>query len=182
MENLKPSLQKRQKHRDKRLGEELIECYRIGVRYSRRRKSWDAAKRYKTKTEADFEGTNNKENMKVMHGGGSKFPSDNLEPLIRFLNTHTGKHWDKIYSELSQKINKNTMTGLHVFQHLFDFVETKVFIENKKVFSLNFSYQRSGTEKYELVSYEKYPKFYVHPKTGILLKARMLKRKKTIEP
>lgn len=173
MEDLKPSLRTRQKRRDKRMGEELIECYRSGGRWSGTR-----GKGYKKRIHRNLEFAPAKESMKAIHNGGIKYPTDDLEPLIRFLNTHTGKYWNKVYSELSQKMDKNTMTGLHVFQHIWDFVEKDVWVENKRFYSLAIRFQRSDTEKHELVSYEKWPKFYIHPKTGVLQKARLWKRSK----
>jgi hypothetical protein len=107
-----------------------------------------------------------------MHNGGSKFFNDNLEPLIRFLNTHCGKNWNKIFKELCLKLDKRTVSGLHVFNHLWDFVYINVQLENKKVY-----YMRSGRLE-ELLSWGKWPRFYVNPKTGQLCKARFYNEKK----
>jgi hypothetical protein len=159
-EYMKPSLLKRQKRRDKRLGKELIECYRYsGIK--------PAKGRYKNNASKDnYAHAKKQESMKFMHGGGTKRFRDNIEPLIRFLNTHQGKNWNKIYSELCTKLDRRTVSGEHVFNHLWDFVFIKVKIENKKAFA-----HRYGKIE-ELVSYGLWPKFYVHPKTGQLCKAR----------
>src|SRR5206468_2504995 len=109
--------------------------------------------------------------MKFMYGGGTKEFNDNLEPLIRFLNIHQGKNWNKLYKELCTKLDKRTVADLHVFKHLWDFVILHVRIENKKVV-----YMRFGKWE-ELVSREKWPNFYVHPKTGQLCKAPSFKKK-----
>jgi transposase-like protein len=165
LEYLKPSLQKRQKRRDKRLGEEVIECYRRGSRSKQ-------MKGYKNKLKRNqYELARQKEAMKFMHGGGTKYFNDNLEPMLRFLNTHLGKNWNKLYGELCGKLDKRTLPGLHVFNHIWDFVYTDVIIQNKKAYYIHFGkYQ-------ELVSSEKWMKFYVHPKTGQLMKARFIKWK-----
>src|SRR5438067_13792198 len=93
LDYLKPSLQKRQKRRDKRLGEELIECYRRGWRTKQK-------KGYKNKLKRDnYSLAKQREGMKFMHGGGTKEFNDNFEPLIRFLNTNQGKNWNKLYKE-----------------------------------------------------------------------------------
>lgn len=157
---LKPSLQKRQKRRDKRLGEEVIECYRYS--FTKPQKGG-----YKNKIRKnEYAYAKKQESIKFMHDRGTKYLNDNLEPLIRFLNTHQGKNWNKLYKELCIKLDKRTVSGLHVFNHLWDFVILKVKIENKKIY-----YLQSGRLT-ELVSYEKWPKFYIHPKTGQLCKAR----------
>lgn len=160
-------MQQRQKRRDKRLNEELIESYRKGWRLK-------TAKGYRKRVcHNQFEGTKNQESMKEMHGGGTKYFNDNLEPLIRYLNSHVGKHWDKVFSELSSKMDKSSVSGLHVFQHLFDFVHTKVVIEVRKVYGTHQGYWAGR----ELISYEKQPRFYVHPKSGVLMKAKLRKWK-----
>ncbi|MBC7921211.1 MAG: hypothetical protein H7Z75_08980 [Ferruginibacter sp.] len=167
MENadlLKPALRKRQKRRDKRLAEELIECYRSGWRVK-------TSKGYRKQLrQSQFERAKHQEGMKEMHGGGRKLMTDNLEPLIRYLRSNVGQHWDKVYSNLSNKLDKSSVTGLHVFQHLTDFVHTKVILENRKVYPADLSWCRRGST--ELVSHEKWPSFYVHPKSGVLMEAK----------
>jgi transposase-like protein len=162
---LKPSLQKRQKRRDKRLDEELIECYRRGWKTKQ-------IKGYKDRVKRNlYEHAKQKESMKFKHGGGTRSFNDNLEPLQRFLASNVGKNWDKLYSELSKQLNKNTISGLHVFNHLFDFVYEKVVIDGKKVYYIKWG-------KYnELRSSERFPKFYINPKTGQLVKAKLITNK-----
>lgn len=160
LEYLKPSLQRRQKRRDKRLDEELIECYRHGTRSNRKNG-------YKNKLRQNqYEHARSHESMKYMHSGGTKSFNDNLEPMIRFLNARVGKNWNKTHAELCSRLSKRTVSGLHVFNHLYDFVYENTIIKEKKVFCMKFGrYQ-------ELVSTEKSPKFYIHQKTGQLMKAR----------
>ncbi len=111
-----------------------------------------------------------------MHGGGTKYFNDNLEPMIRFLNSKVGKNWNKVHAQLCKDLNKKTISGLHVFNHLFDFVQLNTYIENKKIY-----YLRNG-KLTELISTEKYPRFYIHPTTGQLKKAKLtvLKERKII--
>lgn len=162
-EFLKPSLQKRQKRRDKRLGEELIECYRYGRGYNFKRG-------YKNKVRKNnYENAARVEGMKKMHYGGTKMFNDNLEPLQRLLNTNQGKNWNKLYKILCLKLDRRTLSGEHVFNHLWDYVFVNVTIENKKVYCIQFGVMQ------ELTSTEKCPKFYIHPKTGQLMKARQAK-------
>ena len=170
MENLqylKPSLQKRQKRRDKRLDEELIECYRYGT-------SSKQKKGYKNKLKRNlYEQASAHESMKFMHGGGTKNFNDNLEPMKRFLTSNVGKNWNKVHSKLCSLLSKKTVSGLHVFNHLYDFVFEKTFTDGKRVF-----YQNIFGTVDELLSSEKWPRFYVHHKTGQLMKAKMYKEKK----
>lgn len=101
-----------------------------------------------------------------MHGGGTKYFNDNLEPLMRFLNTYQGSNWNKLYKELCRSLDKRKLSGLHVFNHLWDFVFIDTYIEDKKVYCIRYGCLQ------ELVSTEKWPRFYVNPKTGQLFKAR----------
>lgn len=159
VEYLKPSLQQRQKRRDKRLDEEVIECYRRGSRTKQ-------MKGYKNKRKRNmYEHASQKESMKFMHGGGTKYFNDNLEPLIRYLGKNTRRPWNKVYSELCRKLDKTTVSGLHVFNHIFDYVSEHVWIENKEVYELKYG------RKTPVISREKGKSFYVHPQTGLLLMA-----------
>lgn len=165
LQYLKPSLQKRQKRRDKRLDEEVIECYRRGTRSKQK-------KGYKNKLRRNnFEHAHHHESIKFMHGGGTKYFNDNLEPLIRFLNSKVGKNWNKVHEELCNNLNKRTVSGLHVFNHLYDFVQLNTHIKNKKVYYMHWG------KPTELISAEKYPRFYIHPKTGQLMKAKLISNK-----
>ena len=156
---LKPSLQTRQKRRDKRLDEEVIECYRRGWRTKQ-------MKGYKNKRKRNmYEHASQRESMKFMHGGGSKYFNDNLEPLVRYLESNTRRSWNKVYSELCHRLDKTTVSGVHVFNHIFDFVSEHVWIENKEVYELKFG------RKALVISRGKWKSFYVHPQTGLLLMA-----------
>ncbi len=158
-EYLKPSLQHRQKRRDKRLGEEVIECYRRGW-HTKKMKGYD--KKFKPN---HFENAHQHESIKFMHGGGTRSFNDNLKPLERFLLSKVGKNWNKVHSELCSKLDKTTVNGLHVFNHLFDFVHINTFTEGKQVF-----YYRNG-KKEMLYSSPYWPRFYINHKTGQLVKA-----------
>ena len=169
MENLqylKPSLQNRQKRRDKRLDEELIECYRGGSRSKQ-------MKDYKNKLKRNlYEHAPLHESMKYKHGADTKYFNDNLEPMTRLLVSSVGKNWNKVYSALCSRLSKRSVPGLHVFNHLQDFVHVNTINDNGRIL-----YMRFG-EYTELVSREKWPRFYVNHKTGQLMKAKMIKRDK----
>lgn len=157
---LKPSLRKRQKRRDKRLHEELIECYRSGNQGKNKRKGYQ-----KNAGNTDFENEKQKEGIKA-RSGGFKLQCDNLSLLIRFLEKHEGKYWNKVYSQLCKKMDKKTLLGQHVFDHLEDFVVTNVKIEDGKIIGQS----RWGSPQ-ELISYW-HPQFYVHPKSGQLMRVK----------
>ena len=164
LQYLKPSLQKRQKRRDKRLDEELIECYRRGNRSKQMKGYSNMIKRN------NFEHAFQHESMKFKHGGGSRYFNDNLEPMLRLLERRCNRPWNKTFSELNKQLDKSTVSGLHVFKHVSDYVHENVWIENKKVYHLQFGRKR------ELVSSGTTKNFYVHPINGLLKKARQVSR------
>ena len=168
LQYLKPSLQRRQKRRDKRLDEELIECYRHG----RRSKQMKGYRNMVTRN--NFEHAFQHESMKFKHGGGSRYFNDNLEPLVRLLERRCNRPWNKTFSELNKQLDKHTVGGLHVFKHVFDYVHENVWIENKKIYYYQFGKKR------ELVSCGTTKNFYVHPKNGLLKKARQVSRNELI--
>lgn len=157
---LKPSLQVRQKRRDKRLHEEVIECYRT--------RPWKDYKRgyRQCHRQQQFQHAPQHESMKTMHRGGTKYFTDNLAPLMRFLQTNTGRPWNKVYSELNKRLDRSTVSGQHVIDHLWDFVSVNVWIEDRKVYYLQFG------RKKQLQSYGRRKNFYVHPVSGLLLMAK----------
>ncbi len=92
------------------------------------------------------------------HGWLGKEFSDRLGPLKRFLRSRVGQHWDKVYSELSQSLDKRSLTGLHIWDHVWIEVERDCVIENGKVFRKEAHFGRRREIK----------GLYIHPKTGVL--------------
>lgn len=92
----------------------------------------------------------------------TKHLSDHLGPLRRLLRSKVGQHWDDIYSELSQRLDSSTVTGQHVLDHLWDYVERNVvLIDGVPYHKANSRYQ-----SHQLAGWR--DEFYIHPDTGIL--------------
>lgn len=117
----KPSRWYRQKHRDKRLAEEVIECYRHGMRT----RAYKRGRRQKLR-QADYADSRRCEGMTRLHRGGTKYFNDNLSPLRRFLQRRLGQPWTLVYQELSQKLDRRSVAGQHVYQHLEEMVYRRV--------------------------------------------------------
>ncbi len=97
-------------------------------------------------------------------GRGTKYFSDFLNPLERFLRSNVGRPWDKVYSELCAHLDRRKTTGRHVFEHLEDFVETKCFVgEDGGIYV----HQRYGGVR-RIGEYRWRASFYVDPRTGLL--------------
>lgn len=94
--------------------------------------------------------------------GGGKRLSDVLNPLKGYLKKNVGRPWDDVYSEIAANLDRRSVSGIHIFSHLWDYVELNCWIgaETGTVYSQS-KYGYSSTPSY----------FYVHPWTGILCKA-----------
>lgn len=94
--------------------------------------------------------------------------SDHLGPLKRLLRSKVGQPWDDVYSELCQRLDRSTITGQHVIDHLWDFVIRDVEIID------GHPYAKPNTQRwrYTLIA-DGYSRnqFYVHPHTGLLMLA-----------
>jgi hypothetical protein len=90
--------------------------------------------------------------------------NENLNPLERFLASKIGKRWNDVFSEISERINRNSAVQLHIWQHIEDYVELDVILVDG-VAKLNRSeYRFLASGEYSHIS----SRFYVNPITGIL--------------
>jgi hypothetical protein len=83
--------------------------------------------------------------------------NENLAPLRRYLMGQIGRPWRKVYGEIRQSIDARSAIGLHVLQHLEDFVSVHTALENGAVVDAGRWY------RYGPVS-----GLYVHPVSGLL--------------
>jgi hypothetical protein len=95
--------------------------------------------------------------------------SDNLAPLRRYLMGQVGRPWRKIYSEIHEAIDTRTTAGLHVLQHLHQFVTVHTFIENGVVYQSDRRWR----------SMQPVNGLYVHPTTGLLCYPKRRSKTKT---
>lgn len=159
---IKPSQLNRQKRRDKRMSEELIECRRrAGGNKNKKWREKGDKKRLAVATQKDS--LPYRLSMKS-NNGGCTIQDDDLEPLIRYLKTNAGRKWNDVYSDLNQQLDTRSATGLHVLEHLWDFVQIHTGInEHGQITHIpKWGFRRFIIDKY-------YRWFYVHPTTGILV-------------
>ncbi|WP_407307864.1 hypothetical protein [Acinetobacter sp.] len=99
--------------------------------------------------------------------GGRKSFNENLNPLKNFLRESVGRPWDKVYSEITSTFDKRKVINNHILEHLFQYVELKVYIVDGKPCTLN-TY-RNSIEKYRPITAgnPNYPTYYVDPIDGI---------------
>lgn len=100
-----------------------------------------------------------------------KWLNENLAPLRRYLMRQAGRPWDKVYGEIRKTIDTRSAIGLHVLQHLEDYVATDTFIQDGVVSEWRW---RGGAVPVSGL--------YVHPKSGLLRLARHRKTLRELPP
>lgn len=106
-------------------------------------------------------------------GGPSRMPcsrtdkwfNEHLSPLERYLYKQVGRPWDKIYSEICAGIDRRSAIGLHVMQHVPDFVAVRVTM----IDGVPYQVRRWGPQPVRRG-------LWVHPVTGLLLRVKPAKR------
>lgn len=114
-----------------------------------------------------------REGMKKRYGWNAKPFGENLNPLWGMVRKNVGRPWDKVYSELCSVFNMRSVINQHILDHLKYFVEQNCYEEDEIVYvRSNYGPDRpikdSSTE------------YYVHPRTGILLRNKWYKSHKSI--
>jgi hypothetical protein len=101
----------------------------------------------------------------------SKYFSDCLGPLSRWLRSKVGQDWDDIYHELCQILDITTLSGKHILSHVWGFVERDAVLVDGIFY--NRKYRQLGFWKEEL---------YVHPETRILCLANKIRKSPPKKP
>jgi hypothetical protein len=101
-----------------------------------------------------------REGMGTRYRRHTRWLNENLAPLRRFLRSRVGRPWDEVYSEICQRINRDSAVQLHVWQHLWDYVcKDAAEVDGRLVSS------RDGRP---LHGWPWAASFVVHPRTGAL--------------
>ncbi|GBO55827.1 hypothetical protein APA_3977 [Pseudanabaena sp. lw0831] len=152
-----------------RLEEIVIERPRGGMRQSSRRLKGVQKKLDRLTLEASEDGLLSPYLIKVRQK--TKYFSDHLAPLRRFLRSHVGQPWDLVYSELCDRLDQRTVTGQHVVTHLWQYVERYVEIVDGKPYRKPYQPRYLDDSCFD----RRYDKFYVHPETWLLCEAKLSK-------
>ena len=62
------------------------------------------------------------------YGWNAKEFSDLINPLKRYLRSCIGRPWNKVHSELSQKLDRRSISGSHIWDHVMWEIETDCYI------------------------------------------------------
>src|SRR5688572_15827420 len=85
-----------------------------------------------------------------------KWLNENLAPLRRYLLSNVGRPWDKVFSEISERIVLDSAVQLHIWQHVEQYV--------------CFAATRVGREYVDSRDKVVYESFLVDARTGLLRK------------
>jgi hypothetical protein len=107
--------------------------------------------------DADSGPGRHKASRRGQYGWDAKEFSDLLGPLRGYLKKQVGRPWNKVFSELCEHLDKRSITGQHIWDHIKYEVELNAYISDGKVF------ERPRFGSIRLVQ-----GLYVHPVTGIL--------------
>jgi len=158
-EGIKPALLKHQKRRDKKNQKELTECYRANQTWiSTPRATRNRLKKYELNLGYEF--APKKLSIKFVHvklSGNYKYFEGRIKPLKRFLISKVGQNWDRVYSELKKRVDKRTISGRHLFEQLFQYVEADTVCIEGKV------YRSDGEQLFNDKWHGGRVQLYVHP-------------------
>lgn len=96
------------------------------------------------------------------YGYEAKEFSDLINPLRRYLRTCVGRPWSKVHSELSQKLDRRTLTGLHIWTHVMQEIDVDCHIGIDHLAYTNKRAFLSGIGDRPVEG------LYVDPKTGLI--------------
>src|SRR5688572_6096349 len=131
----------------------------------RPRKGGGASARFEPRPDADTDAPQ-RESLKARFRGNTKWLNENLAPLRRWLEGQVDRPWDKVYAELSARIDRRNTVQAHVLQHLEDYVAIRVIEIDGEL-----HVARHG-EPRPLIDTWRAWKLYVDPRTGILRRNR----------
>lgn len=165
---IKPSKLNRQKRRDKRLHEEVIECGRHGGG-ARNKKSKEAGQhKHKQRLQRLDTFPAHESIREVRKVAPSTGLADNLEPLKRWLARQVGRPWAKVYAGLGRIARPDSMHGAHIRGHLLDYVQAKTWLDENGEVVVPGRFGAVPDPKFPLRGFR--PWYFVHPVTGLLLK------------
>jgi hypothetical protein len=146
----------------------IIERPRYGSR------AGDGKGRYASKLRADPDCLPLKEPMWVR--GNTKCLNENLAPLLRFLDRRVGRPWSAVWSEIRQQISPRSVVQKHVYDHILQMVEQNpVLIDGIPHHPVAWGPRR---DEYRPLTTNRWWRFYVCPRTGLLRSTAENKRLK----
>ncbi len=137
-------------------------------------------RKYENRNQA--EGLPRCEGMKRRWKGGTKHFNEHLGPLRRYLESQVGRPWDKVFSEISAHISRDSVVQDHVRDHVMDYVTVNVvLLDGVPCYAGGpRGWGRIGMPLHEMWGAKL---FYVCPRSGLLKKVkRVPRRQRRVNP
>ncbi len=96
------------------------------------------------------------------YGYDAKEFSDLINPLKRYLRTCIGKPWRKVHSELSLKLDRRSVSGSHIWDHVMREIESDCYMGDDGLAYSNDRRFASRMSEYPIEG------LYVHPNSGLV--------------
>jgi hypothetical protein len=117
-----------------------------------------------------------RQGMRAAHVNRTFF-GENLGPLRRWLQSNVGRPWDKVYGEACQVIRPDSVVRNHIKVHLLEMVRRHTFLRDDEVWCFHdWPLFGHGLEVPVTEACTAGKPFYVHPKSGLLLRAKPRRR------
>jgi len=158
-----------------RLAENVIERPRGGLRISSRKVKGQKISLVKITEEATTDGLLSPYLIKPTRK--TKWFSDCLGPLYRWLEFHVGQYWDDVYSKLCQILDITTLSGQHIVSHVWGYVERNAVL----IAGVPYRKNREFYDTTLPLGYW-YKQLYVHPETRILCLAKKIPKEPKQKP
>jgi len=113
------------------------------------------------------EGMPSFESTKHRYGYETKNFNENLSPLRGAIRANIGKRWDTFYSDLCKNFDKRSVINQHILEHLFQYVEREVYVEDGELWVKTGAYSNRGDVKLRNSTSTEY---FVDPRDGIMKK------------
>jgi hypothetical protein len=135
----------------------IVERPRFGSRLASRRKG-----KARQDQRLGYDGLPGREGIK-RRGGSQKQFNEHLGPLKRYLFQQVGRPWNLVFSEICQRINRNSVVQDHVRDHVNQLVAREVLLID------GVPCEKGGRTHGQPLSARRWrDQFYVCPRTGLL--------------
>lgn len=141
-----------------------------------RRGGWDRGARPSFRHVDLEDGGPSHESVRHRHSD-RKGLNENLRPLERYFERSVGRHWDKVYAEVCERLSPRSTVQQHVRDHIGDFVAIRTGYIGGQLHDLDHRGWPSGPKPIA----DSFCRFYVHPVSKVLMANRHQKSWKQVQ-
>jgi hypothetical protein len=120
------------------------------------------------------------EGIKRPHGHATKHFNEHLGPLRRYVQSQVGRPWDRVYSEICERVDRGNVVQKHILTHLFDYVVVNTVLLDGEPCRGEPQWGHQYGEP--LRTSARRDRWYVCPKSGLLRKSKYVPHDYRKEP